>query len=176
MNGQKRYVWMSKRIIIILVLMLFIVHVGYADQGIDTKDEEENVRFNDDDYEEIDDDYEEIVLERGPSCSAVSFCDDANLLVCSRVPDGICPQDYGDWSDCRANIYDGIKCFPCDPDCGTCGSLDVQLIPELATPGSQVTVRTKVYNDENVIYYLLFSDEGGPFAWRLCRQDLCEYD
>jgi len=60
------------------------------------------------------------------TCRGARFCGESNQQ-CDYSGDGVCPENYGEWSSCRQNNY-GKKCTPCDPDCGGCGrniALDV---------------------------------------------------
>ena len=70
-----------------------------------------------------------------PDCNAAEFADvgtqDYFKLECGAVdsktgqqPDGLCPEDYGDWGPCNVNAVTGGKCNVPDVDCG-------QVIPDV---------------------------------------------
>jgi hypothetical protein len=152
---------MHKRIITIIAILLVLPFVN-SDGGGDQVDQHE--------------------LIIGPSCSQASFCEEGYILRCSTDSDNLCPEDYGDWSACRDNIYDGIKCFPCDPDCGTCGDIDAVLNPEVNEPNGQFYIPTTITNPDQINYYVLYTrgsgyglQEGSSFAVRQCTQTSCTF-
>ena len=51
-------------------------------------------------------------------CIGSQICSNYNVS-CNSVGDGFCPENYGNWNACELQSYG--KCYPCDPDCGTCG-------------------------------------------------------
>jgi len=111
----------------------------------------------------------------GTFCSTASFCGGDYENVCSRTVDDICPQDYGDWSGCNDNIYEGVKCLPCDPDCGQCGALDISLSPSFPSPGQQFEILTNVTNPSKINYQLIYyNSEQRAFAGIVCTDSFCE--
>jgi len=146
-----------------IIVILFVLPFVYSDGG----------------GEEVD--RHELII--GPSCSNASFCGGGYSLVCSREPDNLCPEDYGDWSACRENIYDGIKCFPCDPDCGDCGAIDAILDPEINEPNGQFYIPTYVDNPDEIHFYIVYTRgsgygnlTGSSFEVRQCTQESCEFN
>ena len=117
---------MLKKILIIPIIFLLILNISYSA----------------DDPDPI-----------GEQCSTAAFCDGGYELVCSRESDGLCPQAYGNWNSCDTNIYEGVKCFPCDPDCGAygvCGSIEASINPQCPAPEGAFTVPTYVENEGNI--------------------------
>ncbi|MEK7092841.1 MAG: hypothetical protein AAB907_04415, partial [Patescibacteria group bacterium] len=49
-------------------------------------------------------------------CTGANICSGSYDLNCKVDPDGFCPEDYGDWSECQL-MDTGGRCYPCDPDC-----------------------------------------------------------
>ena len=85
-----------------------------------------------------------------PICSTAKFCGNYEL-ECEAYGqanggDGLCPEDYGDWSSCDQNNY-GKYCTPCDPDCGDCGQrVSIQVPRYIKYPGQTVTINVNAYN------------------------------
>ncbi len=52
-----------------------------------------------------------------PLCSKATV---GSYEINCGVADGFCPENYGDWSTCQSNAYNG-KCTPCDIDCPSSG-------------------------------------------------------
>jgi len=95
-------------------------------------------------------------------CSGVNVCpspttdpDKYNYFVdCNGVSDGFCPENYSKniWVDnviCpTVNVG---KCYPCDPDCGTCPGVELIVTPaaERCTP---INIQVKVDTDNGNIH------------------------
>ncbi|MEK6907425.1 MAG: hypothetical protein AABW45_02760 [Nanoarchaeota archaeon] len=70
----------------------------------------------------------------GEICTGAQVCSNYNI-DCKIVPDGFCPEKYGDWGTCDQQTYG--KCTPCDIDCGTCGQIEI-IAQEKANPASKI--------------------------------------
>lgn len=69
-------------------------------------------------------------------CTGAQVCSNYDIN-CNSVLDGFCPEKYGDWSSCDPQTF--RKCIPCDPDCGTCG--DIELVTPLkANSGEEIKI------------------------------------
>ncbi len=83
-------------------------------------------------------------------CTSINICPGITpngdySLNCNRVSDSFCPENYSttSWiSDCPSGSYS--KCVPCDPDCGTCGDLDLFVKP-VAQACSSITNTVVAY-------------------------------
>lgn len=70
-------------------------------------------------------------------CTGAMICSDYDI-DCNMTKDSFCPENYGDWSKCEEQNYGG-KCFPCDPDCGTCGNITL-LTKSKANPCEKIPI------------------------------------
>jgi len=112
-----------------------------------------------------------------PICHSAEFAEkgteDNKILSCSLVSDGLCPEDYGDWSSCEINQNTGGNCDIPDIDCR-------QAIPEVmfvdfpgsAVPGEDLTI--KVQGNKGVFpnHIVLVRDYGGG-VWRIVGNREC---
>ena len=116
-------------------------------------------------------------VDAGP-CTTATFCPsspgDTSSVVCG-VFDGICPEDYGDWSPdatgCDVNAYGGY-CTPCDIDCEYCGLLDMEYIQ---TPqcGEDLVLTAKLYAQSTNGYVFLEKDGAFVAGSPQCTGDVC---
>jgi len=78
-----------------------------------------------------------------PKCATALLCGGYESTCNPYSSDGVCPEDYGDWSSCQDNNYG--KCFPCDPDCGDCG-YEVEIdVPNANNPGYSIEIKVNAY-------------------------------
>ena len=80
-------------------------------------------------------------------CSGARFCGVEELECDYTGSDDICPQDYGNWDSCRYNNY-GKKCWPCDPNCGSCGQ-GVSIYAPNSIRDTPIDIELSAYNGNN---------------------------
>jgi len=80
----------------------------------------------------------------GLICVGSEMCSSYDL-DCSSFGDGYCPENYGNWDECSQQTYYNPttnlgKCYPCDPDCSFCGSIEVLAPPYVNPPCKDIGV------------------------------------
>src|SRR3989344_7610064 len=89
-----------------------------------------------------------------PLCNSAEFGETTSLdhfvLPCSSTSDGLCPEDYGDWSTapspapCTINQNTGLACDTPDPDCGVIPDLIFTKFPLTIEPQAAMTIGVQV--------------------------------
>ena len=79
-----------------------------------------------------------------------SYSDKYNYYIdCNGVSDGFCPQNYSKniWVDNVACPTVNVgKCYPCDPDCGTCPKIELVVTPYAEICGD-IRIKASVNTD-----------------------------
>ena len=101
-------------------------------------------------------------------CVGSEMCSSYDL-DCNRFGDGYCPENYGNWDECSQQTYydsttDLGKCYPCDPDCGFCGAIEILAPPYVNPPCKDigVTVTARLTKTPDTIRLKEGKDLAGP--------------
>ena len=112
-------------------------------------------------------------------CNAAEFGEtgsqDNFILNCSTTSDGLCPEDYGDWSFCLINQNTAKACSTPDPDCGIVPQVYFVNFPAVSNSGDKLKliVHATVDRKDDKIVLLRNINPGGVPNYQVVGNQNC---